>query len=635
MNYFWTGLVVAYMLFSWYQLKMLSSQVRPCSPQSSSCFQPLVVAGDPLVMELWLYQPVNEAQNNETASVEPSSAEKLRFAWSRVETCTFNISVPASGALPIDLTGTSTDSNNCTVPLPKHARERSKSQPLKPLKAKFRFRFPDSASAAPPVADVPFELTRIVERKDGLLSSITQTVGVGSTSSSSSKSKRNLLQDRISSDDVSATKNNDMTKDDARWIPYLKYGRSAIRIRVIDEDRSYGDILQRKDGLRLRPWNRTHYKPMIYVDDHSLQRSSQIELAPAEDNKPPVSLSIKLGGISPHIDSLNQQVGLVLEMAEQAMPGPELDEFRYFLQDEKLYRFALTQVISYVHLWFDYMAFRDEIRFYKGRQNLSGVSASSVISRFLCSFIIFLYLLDGGGTSWLVLFSLGSSSSVEAWKVWKLLRPTLKTSFPFVSVRQLSTSKEIETAEYDRIASTNLALALYPLVIGSSIYSLHHYNYSGWYSWFISSAADAVYTFGFIALCPQLYVNYRLKSVAHLPWKVFMYKIFNTFVDDAFAFIIDMPMKHRLMTLRDDVVFLLFLVQVYLYRVDKSRTNEYGYSYAEEDGDQNEFMEDLSEAFDDAAIEGRSPEMPINLMSPVSDKRPKNSTATSEHVKVD
>lgn len=61
-----------------------------------------------------------------------------------------------------------------------------------------------------------------------------------------------------------------------------------------------------------------------------------------------------------------------------------------------------------------------------------------------------------------------------------------------------------------------------------------------------------------------------------------MYKVFNTFVDDVFAFLIDMPWKHRIMTLRDDVVFLAFLVQAWVYRVDKTRANEYGYSYENE-----------------------------------------------------
>jgi hypothetical protein len=115
-----------------------------------------------------------------------------------------------------------------------------------------------------------------------------------------------------------------------------------------------------------------------------------------------------------------------------------------------------------------------------------------------------------------------------------------------------------------------------------------HYTYKSWYSWLISNLANAVYTFGFISMCPQLYVNYRLKSVAHLPWKVFLYKVFNTFVDDVFAFLIDMPWKHRVMTLRDDVVFGVFLVQAYVYRVDKTRANEFGYSYENEETEQKE-----------------------------------------------
>jgi hypothetical protein len=30
---------------------------------------------------------------------------------------------------------------------------------------------------------------------------------------------------------------------------------------------------------------------------------------------------------------------------------------------------------------------------------------------------------------------------------------------------------------------------------------------------------------GFIVMTPQLFINYRMKSVAHLPWKFFMYKV--------------------------------------------------------------------------------------------------------------
>jgi hypothetical protein len=40
---------------------------------------------------------------------------------------------------------------------------------------------------------------------------------------------------------------------------------------------------------------------------------------------------------------------------------------------------------------------------------------------------------------------------------------------------------------------------------------------------------------GFLMMVPSLYINYRLKSVAHLPGKTMMYKFLNTFIDDLFV----------------------------------------------------------------------------------------------------
>jgi hypothetical protein len=69
------------------------------------------------------------------------------------------------------------------------------------------------------------------------------------------------------------------------------------------------------------------------------------------------------------------------------------------------------------------------------------------------------------------------------------------------------------------------------------------------------------------------------KSVAHLPWRAMTYKTFTTFVDDIFAFMIEAPWSYRIATMRDDVIFFIFLYQRYLYRTDYTRANEFGYSY--------------------------------------------------------
>lgn len=81
----------------------------------------------------------------------------------------------------------------------------------------------------------------------------------------------------------------------------------------------------------------------------------------------------------------------------------------------------------------------------------------------------------------------------------------------------------------------------------------------------------AVYVFGFILMVPQVYLNYKLKSVEHLPWRMLFYRFLNTIIDDLFAFIISMPTMHRLACFRDDIIFVIFLVQMWIYRKNPKR----------------------------------------------------------------
>lgn len=61
-----------------------------------------------------------------------------------------------------------------------------------------------------------------------------------------------------------------------------------------------------------------------------------------------------------------------------------------------------------------------------------------------------------------------------------------------------------------------------------------------------------------------------------MPAKAMTYKFLNTFIDDLFAFTIKMPTLHRLATLRDDVIFFVYLYQSWKYKVDYTRVNEFG-----------------------------------------------------------
>jgi hypothetical protein len=76
------------------------------------------------------------------------------------------------------------------------------------------------------------------------------------------------------------------------------------------------------------------------------------------------------------------------------------------------------------------------------------------------------------------------------------------------------------TLEADRFATVYLTSLLLPLVLGFTLHSLLYEKHLTWYSWTIGALTGCVYTFGFVLMCPQLYINHRLKSVSHLPWKV-------------------------------------------------------------------------------------------------------------------
>ena len=72
-------------------------------------------------------------------------------------------------------------------------------------------------------------------------------------------------------------------------------------------------------------------------------------------------------------------------------------------------------------------------------------------------------------------------------------------------------------------------------------------------------------------MTPQLYINYKLQSVEHMPARTLTYRFLNTIIDDLFSFIITMPMMHRISCFRDDIIFVVYLYQRYKYSVDKTR----------------------------------------------------------------
>ncbi len=49
-------------------------------------------------------------------------------------------------------------------------------------------------------------------------------------------------------------------------------------------------------------------------------------------------------------------------------------------------------------------------------------------------------------------------------------------------------------------------------IIVLQIYSLLYEKHRSWYSWALTSTTGFIYTFGFIQMVPQLYINYKVRG---------------------------------------------------------------------------------------------------------------------------
>ncbi|KAJ9056568.1 hypothetical protein DSO57_1031642 [Entomophthora muscae] len=321
--------------------------------------------------------------------------------------------------------------------------------------------------------------------------------------------------------------------------------------------------------------------PILFLNDFWILRSN---LNPINETTKELPLNINFEPMALWRFQMLAAMDVQLRSQMEMMGGDasELDLIKSTLMDTNPWLLGLTMVVSLLHSLFDFLAFKNDIAFWKNKKDSIGVSVRTLGMNIVFQIIIFLYLLDNSETtSWMVLLSTGVGLLIEAWKVKKALNATFVRQEGLIPYKLMITPKETtqledQTDEYDSMAYTYLSYVAYPLLAAYAIYSVMYEEHKGWYSFLINTAVGFVYTFGFITMTPQLFINYKLKSVAHMPWKTFMYKALNTFVDDLFAFIIKMPTLHRLACLRDDVVFFVYLYQRWIYKEDASRPNEFG-----------------------------------------------------------
>ncbi|XP_011005578.1 PREDICTED: cleft lip and palate transmembrane protein 1 homolog [Populus euphratica] len=368
------------------------------------------------------------------------------------------------------------------------------------------------------------------------------------------------------------------SKDDGP-VEWISYWKPNVTINLVDDFTKYPHNAVPPNiapYLNVEPTS-GNYFPTIFFNEFWLLRD---KLIPLNETVTELTLNLEVGPISMTKWQLFMQIDQSFQVHRSygSMLEGEADELKRVFLEGNPYLLVITMVVSMLHSVFDFLAFKNDIQFWNKNKSMEGLSAKSVVVSFISQLIVFLYLLDND-TSWMILASSGVGCCIEFWKIGKAMHIEIDRSgtIPMLRFRDRESYAGNKTKEYDDLAMKYLSYVLFLLVACSSVYSLMYERHKSWYSWILSSLTSCVYMFGFIMMCPQLFINYKLKSVAHLPWRQMTYKFLNTIIDDLFAFVIKMPTLHRLSVFRDDLIFLIYIYQRWVYPVDKSRVNEFGF----------------------------------------------------------
>ncbi|CAE8678758.1 unnamed protein product, partial [Polarella glacialis] len=286
----------------------------------------------------------------------------------------------------------------------------------------------------------------------------------------------------------------------------------------------------------------------LYVNTLVSPRDEYVPILAPEINgtgQSALALELRLRNIGLGYWTLQLQMGQGFDDAERPCPtyNHRFDSFKQMIGGSSPWKILLVYSIAILHLVFEFLAFSADLEFWREKTSFEGLSSSSLGLQCCSNVIMLLYVMEQQKTKF-VIYLIAFRLLFQLWKLKKLTTFQRQESWPFVrwvdrSRGDLAEGEEVDDSE--RRCMRWLLLLLLPLVVTFSVYRLLTQEFRSWYSWIVLSLAMCSQTGGFVVMTPQVFMNYRLKSVQHLPWRALTYQAINTFIDDVFMLCIRMP----------------------------------------------------------------------------------------------
>ncbi|CAI5780262.1 lip and palate transmembrane 1 [Podarcis lilfordi] len=285
----------------------------------------------------------------------------------------------------------------------------------------------------------------------------------------------NLLTGESITQQIEAEKKQNYALDEP-----VSHWRSRLTLNVMVEDFVFDGSSLPADVHRymkmVQLGKTVHYLPILFIDQLS-NRVKDLMIINRSTTELPLTVSydkISLGKLRFWIHMQDA----VYSLQQFGFSEKDADEVKGIFVDTNLYFLALTFFVAAFHLLFDFLAFKNDISFWKKKKSMIGMSTKAVLWRCFSTVIIFLFLLDEQ-TSLLVLIPAGIGAVIELWKVKKALKMTIEWNGLVPAVKfGVFTESEKKTEEYDTQVREicNITFSLIPRGIAAKSKVLSHFN---------------------------------------------------------------------------------------------------------------------------------------------------------------
>jgi hypothetical protein len=248
------------------------------------------------------------------------------------------------------------------------------------------------------------------------------------------------------------------------------------------------------------------------------------------------------------------------------------DMFVELLKNNSMSYLALLFTVNILHTIFSYMGFASDVSYYKNLKELDGVYTKYILFSLFRILITFIYV-SLEDAHFLVKIELFVALLIETWKLRKIFSISFSLKFPFVhleyKIKFASEESQNHESEAINLMTKWLFMPISVLYLSYRIYYYKQTILSSYFKFFIQYLFFLFNLFGFVLMTPQIYLNYKLKSVEHMPVKALTYKFLNTIIDDLYAFAVKTTTLYRISCFKDDVIFVIFIIQMFIYRNNK------------------------------------------------------------------